>query len=195
MLNPVTYKFSKSKQLEAIKKIVQEYPTGNDFKKALLSSDNKKLTALAQTIPDNMSRYQYIDFLQYVFIKYNGHGKFLSTILSGIGLGILANYLGVYLGVTNDLDKKSVAHRISDSISDMANLDSPLTTLKNDIYKNGLKNGIIGAASGIAGGIGGAAATNSILNWRDNNIQKEIENLKKTNNKTTLNYMYNRGLL
>ena len=195
MLKPTKYNFSKTKQLNAIQKIIEKYPTGDDFKKALLESNNAKLIALANTIPDGMTRYQYVDFLQYVFVRYSSYGKFLGTILSGIGLGILSNYLGIYFGVKSDLDKKSITHRIADGVADTITLNDPLKTFKSDMYREGIKNGTIGALSGIAGGICGAAATNSIWNWHDNNVQKKIEDLKKTNNKITLNYMYNKGLL
>jgi len=195
MLNPNTFKWSKSKQFEVINEIIKKYPTGNDFKNALLTSKNKKLISIAQTIPDDMTRYQYVDYLQYVFIKYNPTGRFLTTLLSGIGLGILANYLGVYFSLQPNFNSENIANKIGNAAIDTFAFNDPLKTIKSDIHNQALKAGTIGGLASVGAGLGGSALTNSIWKWRDDKVQKNIEDLKKTNNKITLNYMYHKGLL
>jgi len=85
--------WSKSKQANIISDIVSKYPTARDFKMAVLKNGDDKSRSLVQNMDEKMSREQYIDFLQYMFVKHSSTGKILLNSLVGLGLGAGLAYL------------------------------------------------------------------------------------------------------
>ena len=85
--------WSKTKQANAIEQIVKTYPTAAQFKRAIMTTGDEKSKQLVKNMDENMSEEQYIDFLQYVFVKHSTVGKTLATALAGLGLGALTSYL------------------------------------------------------------------------------------------------------
>ena len=85
--------WSKSKQADMIAEIVSKYPTAKDFKNAVLQSGDNKSKALVQSMDENMPREQYVNFLQYMFVKHSKTGKILANSLVGLGIGAGLAYL------------------------------------------------------------------------------------------------------
>ena len=85
--------WSKTKQANAIEQIVRTYPTAAQFKRAIMTSGDEKSKQLVKNMDENMSDDQYVDFLQYVFVKHSTIGKTLATALAGLGIGALTSYL------------------------------------------------------------------------------------------------------
>lgn len=171
MLDNQKVYWRKSAQVEIIRQIVKRYPTAKDFKQALLDSNKAKLIDLAKSIDENMDRYQYIDYLQHVFVKYSETGKFLTSILSGIGLGFLIQFitLGGYLNNKYNLSNNADIFGKTNLVSDY--LSSPRALAA--------KSGTSMLAGQVLGGIAGGATVNHILSNKEKEQQKIIDYMKK----------------
>ena len=135
-------KWTKGGQASAIEQIVSKYPTAAQFKNAILANGDTRSKALVSSLDPNMTREQYIDFLQHVFVKYSTTGKTLASALTGLGLGALTSYL---------MAKPAQKFGIAQGVKDEYGVDfRPIVGDKIDTVK-----GVLGAMGKFAASEGG----------------------------------------
>ena len=197
--------WGKGNQYNAIRMILDKYPSPKDFKNAVLQTGDKKSLQLIQSLDDNASRSDYVDFLQNVFTKYSSTGKHLLSGLAGVGIGAAVGYLAgnavkprnqqdIYQDFNNrDNIVNSVGHitnkglvAAGDSLAYLSNgkLGTGIFNAGAPGWYNDLGgasfNNIRGAQvlGGAAGAGVGALGAHGIQSWRQKKIQDQIEALK-----------------
>lgn len=198
--------WSKSGQVNAINELVSKYPSPKQFKDAVKKNGDKKSIQLIQSLPDNASRNDYIDFLQTVFTKYSTLGKNMLSAAAGVGIGAAAAYATGKAADAVGQDEKTgnlINDKTGDYLSRAGNkinkgIGKTATSLASRGYDK-LASGVrslgihpesayspafdqqklaLQAAGGVAGMGVGTLGAHGIQSWRQKKLQSKIDTLK-----------------